>query len=138
MTNQEMKARIVSAFEALSAGEPRQYLDLFSDDLTWRVTGTTSWSGTYRGKEQMLNDVWRPVSQRLKGFYKAKVVRVMVEGDVLVVETRGENTTKSGKPYNNEYCWVCRTNADGKIAEVTEYADTELFTSALGGEARAV
>jgi ketosteroid isomerase-like protein len=133
MSNQQIKAHIQNAFEALSSGNPQPYLDLFADDISWRVTGTTRWSGTYRGKERLVNDLLRPVSQRLQGRYKASVLRVVVEGDVVVVETKGENTSKNGTPYNNEYCWVCRQR-DGKLVEVTEYADTELFTAAIGGE----
>jgi ketosteroid isomerase-like protein len=39
-------------------------------------------------------------------------------------------TTKSGKTYNNQYCYVIRF-ADGKMRELTEYFDTELVTAAL-------
>lgn len=39
--------------------------------------------------------------------------------------------TKSGKPYNNTYCYVCRI-VDDKLRELTEYMDTELATAALG------
>jgi len=39
--------------------------------------------------------------------------------------------TRSGKPYDNHYCYVCRL-ADGKLRELTEYMDTELAASALG------
>jgi ketosteroid isomerase-like protein len=135
MTNQEIKARIQNAFEALSSGNPQPYLDLFADDVSFRVTGSTRWSGTYRGKERLVNELLRPVSRCLQGKFNATVGRVVVEGDLVVMETKGENNTaKNGKPYNNEYCWVCRVK-DGKFAEVTEYADTELFTSALVGEA---
>jgi hypothetical protein len=49
----------------------------------------------------------------------------------VVVECRGHVTTKSGKPYNNTYCYVCRF-ADGKLKELTDYLDTELVTASLG------
>jgi hypothetical protein len=48
----------------------------------------------------------------------------------VVVEGRGQVTTKTGKPYDNSYCWIYRL-ADGKIKEITEYLDTELVTAAL-------
>jgi ketosteroid isomerase-like protein len=47
-----------------------------------------------------------------------------------VVECRGKVTTKTGKPYNNTYCWVCRL-VDGKLTELTEYLDTELVATTL-------
>ena len=56
--------------------------------------------------------------------------RFIAEGDHVVVEGRGQATTKAGKAYNNTYCWVYRI-ADGKVQELTEYMDTELVTAAL-------
>lgn len=57
--------------------------------------------------------------------------RFIAEGDHVVVEVRGNNTTKAGIPYNNTYCFVFRI-ADGRVKELTEYLDTELVTAALG------
>jgi ketosteroid isomerase-like protein len=47
-----------------------------------------------------------------------------------VVQATGHNTTIAGKPYENQYCWVIRMQ-DGKMSELTEYADTQLIASAL-------
>jgi ketosteroid isomerase-like protein len=58
----------------------------------------------------------------------------LLEDDYVVVEARGNNTTKAGKPYNNHYCFVARLG-DGKLREITEYMDTELVTSVLGDPA---
>jgi hypothetical protein len=55
---------------------------------------------------------------------------MVAEEDIVVVECRGRVTTKSGRPYNNSYCWVCRL-ADGEIRELTEYMDTELVAKTL-------
>ena len=57
--------------------------------------------------------------------------RFIAEGDHVAVEARGANTTKAGRPYCNSYCFVFRV-ADGKLAEVTEYMDSELVTAVLG------
>ena len=133
LIDDDIKTRIHSAFQALSAGDPRPYLDLLADDIVWKVTGKTSWSGIYRGKRALITELLRPVSERIEGQYKASVVQVLVEGDRVVVETKGHNVTCGGMRYDNEYCWVCRTK-DGRLVEVTEYADTELFTSALGAD----
>ena len=52
------------------------------------------------------------------------------EGDWVVVQCRGRVTTKSGAPYNNTYCYVCRL-AGGKLHELIEYCDTQLIATAL-------
>jgi ketosteroid isomerase-like protein len=38
--------------------------------------------------------------------------------------------TRSGKPYNQRYCYVCRMSGE-KIRELSEYLDTELVSAAL-------
>ena len=57
--------------------------------------------------------------------------RFIADGDHVAVEARGANTTKAGVPYCNTYCFVFRV-ADGKLAELTEYMDSELVTAVLG------
>jgi ketosteroid isomerase-like protein len=57
--------------------------------------------------------------------------RFIADGDHVAVEARGANTTRAGARYDNSYCFVFRL-ADGKLAEVTEYMDTELVTAVLG------
>ena len=57
--------------------------------------------------------------------------RFIAEGDHVVVEARGANRTRAGAPYCNTYCFVFRV-ADGKLAELTEYMDSELVTAVLG------
>lgn len=56
--------------------------------------------------------------------------RMMADGDFVVVEANGRNTTRTGKDYSNTYCFVIRL-ADGLIREVTEYMDTALVERAL-------
>ena len=55
----------------------------------------------------------------------------------MIVEARGDNLTREGKAYNNEYCFVFYL-LDGKIKEVKEYADTALVEAVLGDPAEAV
>src|SRR5262249_22127612 len=64
--------------------------------------------------------------------------RFIAEGDYVVVECHGQNTTTTaGKAYNNTYCFVHRVT-EGKVHEITEYLDTELVTAAFGREGRDV
>lgn len=57
--------------------------------------------------------------------------RFIAEGEYIVMQAQGRATAKSGGPYINTYCIVCRI-VDGKIKEMTDYVDTELITGALG------
>ncbi len=119
-----------AVFDELSKGNSRPFVDALSDDVRFTVIGTTKWSGTHRGKQTVLNDLLRPLTAQFADRYKANAHRFVAEGDMVVVEFRGAVTTKSGTPYNNTYCWVCRI-ADGKILELTEYCDTALVETAF-------
>ena len=44
------RATITAIFEAMSRGETRPFGEAMAEDFTWRMTGTTAWSGTYAGK----------------------------------------------------------------------------------------
>jgi uncharacterized protein len=64
-------------------------------------------------------------------------VRLTAEGDTVVVEARGHNTTKEGKAYNNVYCNVLQLE-HGRLKEWIEYCDTALVDAVLGDPADAV
>ena len=103
-----------------------------ADNFSWTVTGTTQWSKTYAGKNSVLTELFGTLRSKIAGHIKLTADRFVAEGDLVVVEARGSNTTRAGKPYNNKYCFVFRL-AEGKLQEVTEYLDTDLLLTALGG-----
>ena len=55
----------------------------------------------------------------------------MADGDVVVVQARGQNRTKDGRDYRNDYCFVIQMK-DGQIARIEEYSDTQLIAEVLG------
>ena len=117
-------------FAALSQGDAGPFIEALADDVRWEVTGTSRWSRTYEGKRAVMQDFLGPVMANFATQYRNNARRMTVEGDRVVVECRGEVTTKAGKPYNNEYCWVFRLEG-GRIKEVTEYMCTKLAESVL-------
>lgn len=118
-------------FAELSSGNSRPFVERLADDVRWTVMGHTRWSKTYLGKQTVLTDLLGELRGHLADRYRATAERLIAEGDHVVVQARGQATTKAGIPYNNEYCFIYRM-ADGKIQEVTEYLDTQLLTTALG------
>jgi ketosteroid isomerase-like protein len=55
----------------------------------------------------------------------------IADGDYVAVEARGDNVTKAGLRYDNQYCMVFRIEA-GKIKEVKEYGDSAMVERVLG------
>jgi uncharacterized protein len=131
MSAAENKQLMQNIFSELSKGNGKPFVESLADDFCWTITGSTKWSRTYRGKQEVVAELLRPLFAQFADQYTNTAHRFIAEDDYVVVECRGRVTTKSGKPYNNTYCWVCRV-ADGKLHELTEYLDTELVTAALG------
>src|SRR5262245_27992564 len=131
MSTAENKQLMQDIFSELAKGNGKPFVDSLADDICWTVTGTTRWSKTYRGKQAVLTELLGPLVSQFADQYTYTAHRFSAECEYVVVECRGRVTTKSGKTYNNTYCWVCRI-AEGKLQELTEYMDTELVTKALG------
>ena len=131
MSSADNKRLMQEIFAALSKGDGKPFRDSLAEDVRWSLMGTTKWSGTYEGKRAVIKELLRPLFAQFADQYPNSAHRFIAEGDYVVVECRGRVTTKSGKPYHNSYCWVCRI-ADGKLQELTEYMDTALVAAALG------
>ena len=130
MAAAEHKRLLEGAFAELSQGNGQPFMDALADDVRWTVIGSSPWSRTYAGKREVVEQLMRPLFSQFADQYSARAIRVLAEDDVVVVEARGEVNTKSGRPYNQTYCYVFRL-ADGQVRELTEYLDTELVNQAL-------
>jgi ketosteroid isomerase-like protein len=127
----ENKQLLQRIFAELEGGEPGPFIGVLADDVRWTIAGSTDWSRTYDGKDAVLGELLGPLRERLTGMIKVTVSRILADEDCVVVEARGEATTKNGRPYNNTYCWIFRLDG-GKVHEITEHLDTELVATALG------
>ena len=109
-----------------------EILSFWADDSVWIIPGTTKWSGTYRGKKEIVEKLLVPITAQMASPGSVTVDNVIADDDCVVVQARAhDRVTTTGKPYNNTYCLVYRI-VDSKIQELTEYCDTELVTSAFG------
>jgi ketosteroid isomerase-like protein len=107
-------------------------LATMSDDVRWTIIGTTKYSGTMNGKQEIINKLLKPIFAELETPGSNVIDNIIAEGDYVVVQQHGVGRkTKSGNAYNNTYCLVYKLS-DGKIKEITEYCDTELITAAFG------
>ena len=107
------------------------FIATLAGDATWTVTGQYSWSRTFKGRESILNDLHGHVRSRLAERTRTLAHRFIADGDHVVVEAKGDNLTKEGVRYDNDYCLVFRLEG-GKIKEIREYCDSVLTERALG------
>ena len=130
VASSENKRLIQGVFDAMAAGDGQPFMDLLADDVRWTAIGSSPWSRTYEGKQVIVDELMRPLFRQFADQYTARAIRVIAEDDLVVVEARGQVTTKSGQPYNQTYCYVFRLS-DGKVHELTEYLDTDLVNRVL-------
>ena len=127
----ENKQLIETMFAELSRGNGAGYLEQLADDVRFTIIGSTKFSGTFDGKQDVVNRLLMPLMAALEGGLEVTPDRLVAEGDTVVVQAHGPSTTKTGKPYNNTYCQVFRIDG-GKVKQITEYLDTELVNQAFG------
>src|SRR5271165_3721068 len=130
MGTAENKQRMIEIFEELATGNTAPFRDAMDEDFIWIVMGSTPWSGTYRGRSTVLDELMAPLFAQFVDRYTNSAECFIAEGDRVVVQCSGRATTRTGVRYDNSYCYVCRL-ADGRLREITEYLDTELVSSAL-------
>jgi ketosteroid isomerase-like protein/transposase len=118
-------------FTEMATGNFEPFLTNMADDIRWTVMGTTKFSGTLTGKQEVINKRLTPIIAQLDGPIIITAQNFIAEGDSVVVEGHGQAMTKAGKPYNNTYCFIFRL-ANGKVQELAEYLDTEMVTAAFG------
>ena len=126
----ENKKILQAAFAELAVSNAKPFVDLMADDFSWVCTGTTQWSRRYAGKQTVLGELFAPLRAKL-GRITTVAHRFTADGDTVVVEAQGRNTTRDGVAYNNQYCFVIRME-EGKMHELIEYFDTDLVNRALG------
>jgi uncharacterized protein len=102
-----------------------------AEDAQWVVTGQYSWSRTFTGKASILSDLHGHVRSLLAQPARTIAHRFIADDDHVVVEARGDNVTREGMRYDNDYCLVFRLE-HGKIKEIREYCDSVLTEKALG------
>jgi len=128
MSTAENKKLIQEAFTAWANGDGMAFFNLLAEDARWTVIGNCPISGTYMGRQQLIEDALKPQRGKLAGPPTPTIIRLIAEGDTVVIEWVGKATTKSGKPYNNSYCYVVQIE-NGRIIRGTAYLDTELVRS---------
>jgi uncharacterized protein len=121
-------------YAELEQGNSRPFVEAMADGFRWVIAGDSCWSRTYEGKQAVLNDLFPKLRATLANRVLTRATRFIADGDLVVVEARGNNTTRTGVPYNNSYCMIY-TVLDGKLHEMVEYMDTDLAIRALGDPA---
>jgi len=107
------------------------FVDSIADDVCWIVTGQYSWSRTFTGRDAVLNGLMGHFRSLFAERPRTVAHNFIAEGDSVVVEAKGDNVTKTGVRYDNDYCMVWRIE-NGKVRQIKEYCDSALVERVLG------
>ena len=127
----ENKQLVRDFFDAGNRGDIESCLGYLTDDIVWTNMGSTRVSGTYVGKASLVTGLLQPVFGQLKAGIASTIDNLIAEGEFVVAQSRGKAETIDGTPYNNSYCHIFRI-VEGRIAEVTEYLDTQMAAGTFG------
>ena len=132
MSVEANKAVVKATLAALAAADFDTMLSYLDDDIVFYVIGSTAFSGTITGKQALLDEVLVPMAaERNEEGYSEELLQIIGEDDVVVTESRGNKTTRSGQQYNNEYAFFYQFR-NGKICQWRCYLDTQLLQSTHG------
>ncbi len=123
MSTAENKRAIQRYFEQLANGSP-EIPDLFTEDVTWWVPGSSSLGGSHEGREAVLALLGQGVDLYDSSVPMHMEIQEMVaEGDQVCAQLVIRARTARGEDYENYYHFAFRLR-DGKICAVKEYVDT--------------
>jgi hypothetical protein len=124
MTSPDSKTVLTRYVEAVQAGDAGTIRDVFAADATWQLDGELPISGTWRGRDAILNDfLGTAMSYYQPGSVSLEITRIVAEGEHAVMEWTSRARTTRGESYEN-HCIGVFTVRDGRIVRVREYMDT--------------
>jgi uncharacterized protein (TIGR02246 family) len=110
---------------ALAAGDEPTIRDSFADDATWWLGGDLPISGTWHGREAIMDEFLATAMAHYEpGSVTLEVTGMFAAGDKVTLEWTSRVRTAAGEPYEN-FCIGVFTVRDGRIVAVREYMDTQ-------------
>jgi uncharacterized protein len=123
-TSPDSKTVLERYVAALQAGDEPAIRDAFADDAVWQLDGELPISGTWRGRDTIIDDfLGTALSYYRPGTISLEVTSLIADGDRVAMEWTSRAHTHTGEPYENHCIGVFTVRA-GKIEHVHEYMDT--------------
>jgi len=119
----EAERIVINFFETLSTGDLDRVYECMHPDCTWNVLVTVPGTGSYKGRDKIVEFLGPIRGQFMPGDPKINIYRVISKDDWVAVESRGSGHFKNGLEYKNNYSWVLQVK-DGAVYEIREYMDS--------------
>jgi ketosteroid isomerase-like protein len=131
MSAADNKKLVQQIYADSAARSGTTFADNLAEDASWVVTGQYSWSHEFRGRDAIQNGLMGHFRSFFAERPRMLAFNFIADGDYVAVEARGDNVTKAGLRYDNQYCLVFRIE-NGKIKQIKEYCDSTLVERVLG------
>ena len=126
MSAAENKKIVTKIMAEMAKGNSRPFGEAMTENCIWRQMATSGrWSEVFVSRQESGERLFAPLRKQYATPYINTPVQIFADDDYVIVESRGKVTLKSGKQYNNLYCFVIQME-DGMMREVREYMDTAL------------
>lgn len=122
---EQNRRTIEAAFEVWREGTGSVF-DLLTPDATWTIEGSSLAAGTYRSRQEFMEQVILPFNARLSSRLIPSVRAVYADGDMTIVVWDGVATARDGAPYRNTYTWYLDLR-EGRIVKATAFFDSNAF-----------
>lgn len=108
------------------------YLEMWDDDITYRVPGDWPMGGHFKGKQAYLDSVHKIFGEKYEGAPEpANPIpgaglygyEYIVEGNTVVILARSRARDSRGMPYTNTFFMWFELNEEGKAIDYMDMAD---------------
>lgn len=110
--------------DALTSRRWNDLADLMHDDMVYTVMGYDLPGAGSLSKAEMLAALPDLLSMFADDSPRLHVLRMIAEGEWVVVEAEGVGSLADGRPYVNRYAHVIEI-VDGRVRTFNEYMDTQ-------------
>ena len=121
---------VTAAFDRWAAGGTSFFDEVIAPQVVWRIEGSSSSAGIFRGRAEFMEKAVRPFASRLATAVRPIDVRIFADGEHVIAHWEGRATARDGAEYRNRYAWIFRMQ-DGKAIEAWAFLDLAPYDDIL-------
>ena len=135
MSIEDNKKVVLDFYAAGARGDMDTCFALLADDITWTNIGSTKLSGTYVGKQALVEQLLGPLFGQLKAGISSEIERLTAEGDIVIapIQTNFADVANIGGRDAGSVTAACFLS---RFVDGTEWAHMDVAGSAFQGGPR--
>jgi len=123
--------RTRKGYAAFDAGDVNTVLELFADNIVWHIGGNSKYTGTYNGKQAVLELFGRLMQD---GVVQKHAIHDILASDDHVVTLADVTVTYKGQTISGPAVDIAHENAEGQMTEFWRVASTQKEFDELVGK----